>query len=723
HAYEKLSYWYQALSQSYPDAGLQLDLTVKPRKLQEKKTLPNGVEIPERKVENLIKCYWFYPQSISAIYAELAVNLTSHGLYGYVSEGYVALNVTIYTNTIESKHEGGKWYTSFTFHVEKEYGEPVTTLSKENYNFKDPNTLAGWAISFFNPTVKRWQRLSEVDNVAYSAGGNYNVTFKSPWSQNIEFYDNYLILWVRDERGILVEAYSYYLISYDIQERAIPWQSGNSYPYQTYVFELRPSGEILWFFDPIDVKSNIILPPVPPVFVKQLRVFSTFNGSYNMNPMLYTEVPYQVERWESDKYPYQEFEAEKERFGRHERYENRLVFMINYTLNKNIRDDIQRINITWIDDCDTSPPKYYIYIYPEDIAVKDPDTGELITIPSAIISTNIYKLQIVSQPGFSHFIDWSVSFKNNIYHVEYQFHGVGFIGYGNGYWEPHYLPSGSWNMIAGPVRAACFRKSNATEDSPGKNVTSDGFFRNEMVIIIPYNVKYWMLYANITWRKDLANENRYLNLFSIVSGTSDDCGSSYRITNYAYLRENNIVVSGNYYPNTCPNRSGPYTLSEVNDYSYWAAQYRTDFGAALFLSKQALDLVRNLFNSNDKRYKNYIEYIPGNRESKDPDELLIFTSFDYSRRVLYILPHCWCTGGFSECKCKSGGKITNCTVNDKFTIKAGLNYSYKTAAWIYEGGYNEPNIYYAMFKDIRPPEPESERTIPIIQKFIVPGFS
>ncbi|MEM2709678.1 MAG: hypothetical protein QW534_08540 [Candidatus Methanomethylicia archaeon] len=170
HAYEKLSYWYQALSQSYPDAGLQLDLIVKPRKLQEKKTLPNGVEIPERKVENLIKCYWFYPQSISAIYAELAVNLTSHGLYGYVSEGYVALNVTIYTNTIESKHEGGKWYTSFTFHVEKEYGEPVTTLSKENYNFKDPNTLAGWAISFFNPTVKRWQRINQVDNVTYLAG-------------------------------------------------------------------------------------------------------------------------------------------------------------------------------------------------------------------------------------------------------------------------------------------------------------------------------------------------------------------------------------------------------------------------------------------------------------------------------------------------------------------------------------------------------------------------
>ncbi|MEM2405824.1 MAG: hypothetical protein QXR05_11880, partial [Candidatus Methanomethylicia archaeon] len=606
----------------------------------------------------------------------------------------------------ESKHEGGKWYTSFTFHVEKEYGEPVTTLSKENYNFKDPNTLAGWAISFFNPTVKRWQRINQVDNVAYSAGGNYNVIFKSPWSQNIEFYDNYLILWIRDERGILVEAYSYYLISYEIKEQAIPKPLSQSYqppyPYQTYVFELKPDGKMLWFNSSLKASGN--MPPIPPVFVKQLRVFTTINGAYT-KPPIYSEAPYQVERWEAEaSYPYPEFEAERERFGVHRSengytYENRLVFMVNYTMSSSIfiDDTVQRVNITWIDDCDTPPATYYISITPEDIIV---DSKK---IPSAVISTNIYKLQIVSQSGFSHYVDWSVSFKNNIYHVEYQFHGVGYVRYDDGWWEPHYLPSGDWTIVTGPVRAVCFRRNNTVENSPDEEIIEEGYFSNEMVILIPYNVKYWTLYANIVWRHPLT-DRRYFNLFSMISGTKSDYDGqspSPRITSWAYLKSNNMIESGNY-------GARGYTR-EFKDYSYWIAQYKSNFGSAIFLTDQTLKLIQELFRRPQSQYKDYISYSPQVTGSYSPDELLIFTSHDYDRRVSYVLPHCWwCL--FSEC----GGR-RRCSTDDTFSIMPDLSYSYKAAAWIYNGGFNEPNIYYRMFID-------SDNTNPVIQRIYVPGF-
>jgi hypothetical protein len=223
-----------------------------------------------------------------------------------------------------------------------------------------------------------------------------------------------------------------------------------------------------------------------------------------------------------------------------------------------------------------------------------------------------------------------------------------------------------------------------------------------MVILIPYNVKYWTLYVEIAWRKDLTNERRYLNLFSIISGRKND---PIRMQSYAYLSSSGKVVTGSY-------SSSPGLVKEAKDYSYWASQYddAIGFGAALFLSKSALNLAENLFN--DKTYLKYINY-KGCKESNNPDELFIFTSYDYSRRALYVLPHCWCTGSFGSCTLL-GGAV--CGGECRFDIKAGLQYSYKTAAWIYDGGYNEPSIYYKMFVDM-------DSTNPAVQKVYVPGFS
>jgi len=659
HAYEKLSYWYQTLAQSYPDAGLQLDLRVKTKQLQPEKTLPNGVEIPERKVENLIKCYWFYPQSISAIYSELAVNLTSHGLYGYVSEGYIALNLTIYTETIESK--GGK--VSFTFHVEREYGEPVSSLSINNYNFADEDTPAGWALSYFNPTAKKWERLktSDITEITYKAGGNYSVTFNMPYNG----YEKYLVLWVRDERGILVEAYSYYCISYLIKENID--DAGKQYhPYQTYTFELKPDGTLIWFGIPIKNDAGKPLPPIPPVFVKQFRVFTTINGYQDNN---YVQAPHQVERWRIDyEFPAPGFEAERERFMKHigKGYENKLTFLVNFTHNPSsgVDDTAQRVNITWIDDCDTSPPQYYVSITEQGI-YRIIDNG------------GVYRLQLLAQEGYSWAIDWSISIHYKDYHCEYALYGIGYDRIsGVGAWIPNILPGGNYTVDKGPIRAVCYREGSRVEDDyPIKGrILDPGPFNHETVILIPYRVKYTTIYFKAIWNTKWT-DNRYADFITMISGSSSDQGSPLRVQYWAYLEKEHPlrVERGSY-------SSSHTTHKRTPNYLYWGAQYRQGFGQALMFSKEYLNAMKDFDNRND--------------------ELWIWTSADYARRVL----------DYDARKFDWSGS---------FTINRGKTTSFRAAIWVYDGGsldvgWSEPNEYYKMFV---------EDYKPSVTRVIIPGLS
>lgn len=199
-AKENISYWCQVLVQSYPDAGLQLNLIFNGEELEELSESCNGVEGNDR----LIYCCWGSSKSFSVIYAKLAINLIDYGLYGYVSEGYIALNALI--NNIEIKKMGNKAKVNFTLHVEKEYGEPVASLSIENYNFTNQDTLTGWLIGYLNSNNQlQFLEASNITDFKYSAGGNYNIVLNIE-DKNINPKSLSLWLWIRDERGILVIA-------------------------------------------------------------------------------------------------------------------------------------------------------------------------------------------------------------------------------------------------------------------------------------------------------------------------------------------------------------------------------------------------------------------------------------------------------------------------------------------------------------------------------------
>ena len=189
-ARQKLLYWYNTLAQSFPEAGLGLSL--------------NKLELL------LVSPSLDYPQNISRISSKLEANLTDYGLYGWVSDGTIELKVTVIENrTIKGQEKQGSKAITFLvrFRVEREYGDLASPLSIYSYNFKDENTLAGWAILFLNNNSE-WELLEDSSiSLEYSAGGNYNATFKIPQNKIKVNYPGkyYLIsLWIRDERGILV---------------------------------------------------------------------------------------------------------------------------------------------------------------------------------------------------------------------------------------------------------------------------------------------------------------------------------------------------------------------------------------------------------------------------------------------------------------------------------------------------------------------------------------
>ncbi|MGC9202784.1 MAG: hypothetical protein ACP5HX_08990, partial [Thermoproteota archaeon] len=89
------------------------------------------------------------------------------------------------------------------------------------------------------------------------------------------YYYNFTLVQVEDNRGIIVEAYSYCGIKYTIDESAIQWAyltSTTKKTYGTYLFELLPNGTLYWFEMPLK-NSGVNSPPIPIPPVKQIRVF------------------------------------------------------------------------------------------------------------------------------------------------------------------------------------------------------------------------------------------------------------------------------------------------------------------------------------------------------------------------------------------------------------------------------------------------------------------
>jgi hypothetical protein len=371
--------------------------------------------------------------------------------------------------------------------------------------------------------------------------------------------------------------------------------------------------------------------PIPPIPIKFIRVNITKNG-YSNNESDLLETVSQVEEWSEDlRKPLYVYEKDQtsSRFGK----TSKLVF--NIVFPADVKD--QKVRIWWKDDLEAPPPAYGIKLSVERDFV--------------IIDNGIYKLQLLAKKGYSTYIDWSISLHYNNYHAEVALYGYGMREIAPGsWWYPEKIPAGDWDwpIVYGPVRAIAYRYTNIVYNYVDECVITDELL-HEMYIIVPYNVSYFLWIMNGTWLKNISI--KYLTAIMMISGNSTDIGNPIRVNNWAY-RTNFETI-----------KESPPTFNDMVDigtknYSYWSAQYREGFGAAIFLSEDTLNLLKDP----------YYEH----------SSLHIFTSGDNARRVIDYSPE-------------------DSDSSSELIMFNGMQYNLYAAVRAYDGEYNIPELWYRMF--------------------------
>ncbi|MEM0385553.1 MAG: hypothetical protein QXH64_03775 [Nitrososphaeria archaeon] len=579
NSFERFTLWMKTAIRTFSARGIQVNFTFNKVLLQPQKLLFGKLRIPERYVYDLAKLYWYSPQSISAISANFSLNVPGSGFYGWKGQMLILLNMTVYVDSIENDNKLG---TKVTVSLNKEYGEPVEDLTAKNFR-----------ILYFDKSTSKWEN-AKIVVLLNNGGGNYTIYFKSISDKIIdEPYNRYIMVSVIDNREIIVESYTYTAVEYVIQENAVnQFYPNTPKPEEVYSLEVILNGTILWFNRQLAFSGTY--PPIPMPPVKQFRVYSTTNGPNDQN---LKEIPSQVEVWTSNYLvPTLQFAEWRRRFS----VGDKLVFLVNFS-NPGIVQ--QKIRIEWLWDADAPPPTYLMQFS--------------INPPYVYLNNGVYELQLVANPGYSDWIDWSISLHGNGYHVEYTLFGYDVHPISSGWWFPKKLPGGNWAVLPGPIRAVAYRENNITVVPPLKqNLTNELYHRE--IIIVPYGVKYFIYYANYEWLKDVKIDYRYLALIGQVSGTKNDTSSPYRMKYGGLQLSNGNYVTGNYTiygisPWNVMHRVR-YLTSQAGDFGYWVCQYGPYSGQALFLSQQTYDLL-------SKQYKQY-------------SQVWAWSTYDWARRVI-----------------------------------------------------------------------------------------
>jgi hypothetical protein len=635
--------WTQAARTVFAASGVQLNFSLDKVKLQG----PEKYQ-PALTVGNLSKVFWYEPQSVSAIEASYSVSLRSQGFYGWSEKVLVLLNVTMLPNTIRVSSNGR--FSVFNVLVNRENGIPVDNLNPSNFHISFYTTAAtkpGWTKGY-------------IDHLVDTGKGNYSIFFNdNPNTKKgspVPFpYNQYLLLWVTDTRGILAESYTYQSASYIVDENAITRFHPNlAKPKEIYSLEAISNGSIIWFNHLLQFNSTVNQIPLPIPPVKQLRV--SVSKTCCASPVKLSQTPSQVEIWDSQYHtPTKQFAASNTRFT----LGDKLVFALNFSQPGIYQ---QAVQITWLSDADAVPPNFLIK------ATFKPG--------KVIVNNGMYKLGLIASNSQSLFIDYNLQVNDtkDLHHVEYTLFGYDAActgGCGGAVWLPAKLPWGSfvfnpkgpfhwnsnccydnnqsWVFASGPVRAVAFRQSDWTFEPPLNssglnpaaywcNTTEPGCpaganapeLQHTEIILVPFGVPYFETFvsANPISGGKIAMTNQYLSLMGMISGVncqgnptclksqgSEPNGLNYTsaqlVTCCPYAFDISTPIVNGTYSLTSPgdhiSRGDPLVQLTATKIGWWLSMYGANGvgtpvplrGQAIFLDDQT---VNALLSSSKKGY-------------------------------------------------------------------------------------------------------------------------
>jgi len=552
-----LNGWRNAIRKGFPGHGVSIDF-VNSSQLLSPSMVVGGIYIPERRVYNFMKCYWYYPNSISSFYMSIAVNLTSLGLYGYQTNILVYLNTEVNMTFLD---EATEQIDNLEVTVTQEYQTPVSRLKPNNF-----------AVYRYNPTLNDWTTVA-ISKVDYQLNGAYTLTFAESIPKP---YYKWLLVAVKDRRGVTTVSATYASIQFTVEKGTPASGRPADTPDEVYTLESDIAGKWYWNGDQLNVTSDNgtqpIFPPIPPLPIKQFRVNTTESGVSGS----LASSPAQYETWKQVNWHGRLIDSPVELADPYFTFNstNRLVFQVKFP---SLNITRQKVVIYWLDDLDANPYQ---------------GETDLEYISGAYeAKTNKYKVEFI---GVGH--TQSPDYPYDYYGVAALLMKEPVTGLTFGPWNLHafgkywsslaeWRPYGQWQIkywygqtsIRAAVRLIAILNSTEVQSVYNQNYHSDNYHDTYAVVFITANVKYLRQNVYIYWK---ASQTDYGLWFASVMGKG---GPKW----YTFLNNTGTVAGPYTYYYTGQHREYKYP-------DYWGAHWNEQFGRGLIINDQGLQSLRSL---------------------------------------------------------------------------------------------------------------------------------
>ncbi|RLE75960.1 MAG: hypothetical protein DRJ56_04875 [Thermoprotei archaeon] len=588
----------------------------------------------------VFKLYWYKRSSLSIGYIEANISIPALGIYNVTARALVSLSVSI----LEVGHSEGDNVTWLLINVTAD-GIPVSDISGVNITvlYPDFEDYGYWAEA-------------ELVGAEYLGYGLWNVTVR-PYVPEIWGVIP-LRLYVTDYRGIVASSLTYEAITLKIvrntPDKVVYYDSGyktilrTSTPDEVYTVELDWKFSLHFLLNEMPLGTEPP-PPIPPIPVKQLRLYKSADGvNWRLAPM-------QVELWRTVVWHDREIDVPASPadpaywFNR----SCRLVFQVSFPTSG---DKCRYVMVTWEDDCDADliewPTSLYFDYRPPDYKdlVSETFRIELIDLEHRVMRDYGYDYHGVAALGLREPETDEAYGPANIH--AYGTYVSGWVRY-LGAWRPRgvwkvfssYAGAYSWARL--PVRV--FAILNATE--VGNVYTGEArtdYYDTLAVLYVINGTRYAPCLVRIYWKHTKTDYGFWM--FSCMGGG--------RPVKYMYLKKQedtkyNVSKEYQYDSGSHPEYSYP---------NFFCTHWGSGIGRAVFLSLSAVDALYDI--------------------GRDP--MFAVTKWAPDNRPQHSLEYEFCS------------------IYDSITVHAGSYYEYWFVVYMYEatndwGEWKKAYVYSVMF--------------------------
>jgi len=552
-----LEYWRQSITKAYGEYGVQVSYEI--LQLDLSKELGR-----QRTVYNLMKGYWYLPTSGSYAYAKLRLNITAMGFYNWESDVLVGLTVTVYRNPISVTGQNVTIMINVRQDGSLDYSTNPPSIVGTPYGRL---ITKGW-IRIYYPQMDasgrftgKWLQAT-IRDITYAGMGNYSVTFEPSLPVLTDLQGNQyvpIMVVVSDERGIIVEASTYYYISFAVQRNtpdALIYydSSGNKKTLtrpsdisnEVYTLEMSSNLSLFWLGQKLSVDPALKLPPFPYIPIKQIRVNVTLDGT----TATLKERPIQYENWTSVvwygvpvDYPVGLSDPQMD-FVKGDKYNTKLVFQVKFPTT-NIRK--QYVTLWWYDDLDTEPAVYQTQIqFIQDSTHKD--VWHPLYDVEFVDMEHQQSRGYVNYYGVAAFVlrDPSTDYAFGPYNL----HGFGIYG---GKLQ-HYRPYGTWQVyyqymryswIKAPIRIFAVLNTEyvgSVYGDCGTSPCSNSYYSTLAIVQIVNGTRYIPVITYIYW-KNTRSDYGYWLCTEMGSGYANYF--AYTAAGYQYKQNQTFVYTYN----------------------------------------------------------------------------------------------------------------------------------------------------------------------------------